>query len=44
MEWLRKRAAELHIAALVDQQSRSCIEIPVILSTDDDPAFPESTR
>ncbi len=46
--WLHKRAAEAQIHRLAAQKLASgeetCIELPVILSPDDDPTFDETPR
>jgi hypothetical protein len=39
MSYLRKKAAELQIAALADQESMACVEVPILLDPDDDPFF-----
>lgn len=39
----RKKGAELQIVALADQEGMTCVEVPVLLSPDDDPYFEESS-
>lgn len=41
MSYLRKKAAELQIAALADQEGLACVELPVLLDPDADPFFAE---
>jgi hypothetical protein len=41
MSYLRKKAAELQIAALADSDGRTCVEVPVLLDPDYDPFFDE---
>src|SRR5690242_6994367 len=41
MAYLRKKAAELQIAVLADQEGMSCVEVPIFLDPDDDPFFEE---
>jgi hypothetical protein len=41
MSFLRKKAAELQIAALADQEGMTCLEVPILLDPDDDPFFQE---
>jgi hypothetical protein len=41
MSYLRKKAAELQIAALVDQEGMTCVEVPILLDPDADPFFEE---
>ena len=41
MSYLRKKAAELQIAALADNDGRTCVEVPVLLDPDYDPFFDE---
>jgi hypothetical protein len=38
----RKKAAELQIVALADQEGRTCVEVPIFLDPDDDPFFEEA--
>jgi hypothetical protein len=42
MSYLRKKAAELQIAALADEEGMTCVEVPVLLDPDIDPFFEES--
>jgi hypothetical protein len=44
MSYLRKKGAELQIAALADDEGMSCVEVPILLDPDDDPFFQEPTR
>jgi hypothetical protein len=39
MSYLRKKAAELQIAALAENEAMTCIEVPIILEPDFDPFF-----
>ena len=41
MSYLRKKAAELQIAALADQEGMMCVEVPILLDPDADPFFEE---
>ena len=41
MSYLRKKAAELQIPALADQEGIRCVEIPVLPDPDSDPFFEE---
>ena len=41
MSYLRKKAAELQIAALADQEAMTCVEVPILLDPDADPFFEE---
>jgi hypothetical protein len=41
MSYLRKKAAELQIAALADEEGMSCVEVPILLDPDTDPYFEE---
>lgn len=41
MSFLRKKAAELQIAALADQEGMTCVEVPILLDPDADPFFEE---
>jgi ribosomal protein S12 methylthiotransferase accessory factor YcaO len=41
MSYLRKKAAELQIAALADEEGRACVEVPILLDPDIDPFFEE---
>src|SRR5581483_9251641 len=43
MSYLRKKGAELQIVALADQEGMTCVEVPVLLSPDDDPYFEENS-
>lgn len=42
MSYLRKKAAELQIAALADEEGMSCVEVPILLDPDADPFFEEA--
>ena len=42
MAYLRRKAAELQIVALADQEGRTCVEVPIFLDPDDDPFFEEA--
>jgi hypothetical protein len=44
MSYLRKKGAELQIAALADEEGMSCVEVPILLDPDDDPFFQEPAR
>lgn len=41
MSYLRKKAGELQIAALADQEGMACVEVPILLDPDADPYFEE---
>ncbi len=41
MAYLRKKAAELQIAALAEEEGMTCIEVPILLDPDYDPFFNE---
>jgi hypothetical protein len=41
MSYLRKKASELQIAALADEEGMACVEVPILLDPDDDPFFEE---
>jgi hypothetical protein len=41
MSYLRKKAGELQIAALADEEGMSCVEVPILLDPDADPYFDE---
>lgn len=41
MSYLRKKAAELQIAALADEEGMTCVEMPILLDPDADPFFAE---
>ncbi len=41
MSYLRKKAVELQIAALADQEGMTCVELPILLEPDADPFFEE---
>jgi len=41
MSYLRKKAAELQIVALADQEGMTCVEVPILLDPDADPFFQE---
>ena len=41
MSYLRKKAAELQIVALADQEGMTCVEMPILLDPDFDPFFDE---
>jgi hypothetical protein len=42
MSFLRKKAAELQIVTLADQEGMTCVEVPILLDPDDDPFFEEA--
>jgi hypothetical protein len=39
MAYLRKKGAELQIAALADNEGMTCVEVPILLDPDYDPFF-----
>jgi hypothetical protein len=39
MSYLCRKAAELRIAALAENEAMTCIEVPILLDTDFDPFF-----
>jgi hypothetical protein len=41
MSYLRKKAAELQVAALADQEGMTSLELPILLDPDADPFFEE---
>jgi hypothetical protein len=41
MAYLRKKGAELQIAALADDEDIMCVEVPILLDPDADPFFDE---
>ena len=41
MSYLRRKGAELQIAALADREEMACVEVPVLLDPEDDPFFQE---
>ncbi len=41
MSYLRKKAAELQIVTLADQEGMTCVEVPILLDPDADPFFQE---
>jgi len=41
MSYLRKKAAELQIVALADQEEMTCVEVPILLDPDSDPFYEE---
>ena len=42
MSYLRKKAGELQISALADQEGMTCVEVPILLDPDADPFFEET--
>jgi hypothetical protein len=41
MSYLRRKAAELQIADLADQEGMTCVEVPILLDPEADPFFEE---
>lgn len=41
MSFLRKKAAELQVAALAEEEGMTCVEVPILLDPDADPFFEE---
>jgi len=41
MAYLRKKGAELQIAALAEEEGMTCVEVPILLDPEEDPFFDE---